>query len=167
MQDKKHFSGSIVIGDPSYFVNSDEDWEKCEYGENMSALGFTDFLRIEFPDDPQVVKDEATGEIIGGICQDSCVIVVVYKSELEAYNPDYEKAFGSEDNWTLVEEFDGEVSVDKVPYEDDEFDTIIDGTGNKSFKSCYEEDENEVVPNVALQDELSKIIGMKLNGLGT
>ena len=46
-----------------------------------------------FPDDPQIVINDKTNDIIGGICQDSGVIVVVYKNELESYNPDYESFF--------------------------------------------------------------------------
>jgi len=70
-------------------------------------------------------------------------IVVVYKKELELYNPDYESSFFSKKNRTIVDNFEGEIEYKKVPivingYEDT--DTIISGQGNKSFKSCYEED---------------------------
>ena len=36
--EKKFFKGSIVIGDPGYFIKSDEDWEKCKFGKELSAL---------------------------------------------------------------------------------------------------------------------------------
>ena len=65
----------------------------CKYGEQLSNLGFSEYLFIEFPDDPQIVINDKTNDIIGGICQDSGVIVVVYKNELESYNPDYESFF--------------------------------------------------------------------------
>ena len=71
------FKGSIVIGDPCYFVKN-EDWEKCEFGDRMDNIGFSDYMTIRFPDDPQVVIDEKNHNIIGGICQDSGYIVVVY-----------------------------------------------------------------------------------------
>lgn len=140
---KKRFKGSIVIGDPSYFVNSEDDWELCEYGEQLGKLGFSDYLLIDFPDDPQVVINEATQEVLGGICQDSGIIAVVYKNELEAYNSDYEKSFFSKDNRTIIENFEGEIEYKTVPvvidgYEDE--DTIISGNGNINFRSCYEDD---------------------------
>jgi len=143
MISKQYFKGSIVIGDPSYFIISDDDWELSEYGKCLSKLGFSDYMLIDFPDDPQVVVSNETNQIIGGICQDSGFVVVVYKKELESYNPDYESSFFSKKNRTIVDNFEGEIEYKKVPivingYEDT--DTIISGQGNKSFKSCYEED---------------------------
>ena len=67
----KKFKGSIVIGDPSYFIKNEDDWERCEYGSNLAVLGFTDYLYLDFPDDPQIVINSDTGEVLGGICQDS------------------------------------------------------------------------------------------------
>lgn len=143
MNTKQHFKGSIVIGDPSYFANSEEDWELCEYGKKLGKIGFSDYLYIEFEDDPQIVINEITHEILGGICQDSGVIVVVYKNELESYNSDYENSFFSKENRTVIENFEGEVKYEYAPvvidgYEDT--DTIISGSGNINFRSCYEDD---------------------------
>ena len=45
----KRFKGSIVIGDPSYFIKTEDDWERCEYGSNLAVLGFTDYLYLDFP----------------------------------------------------------------------------------------------------------------------
>jgi hypothetical protein len=139
----KKFKGSIVIGDPSYFIKNDEDYKRSDFGVNLSELGFSDYLCLEFPDDPQVVINTDTGEIIGGICQDSCNVAVVYKSELENYNPDFEQGFFCESNRTVIEDFDGEISCEVVPFETDggsDSDTVISGTGSVNFKSCYEED---------------------------
>ena len=98
---------------------------------------------IEFSDDPQIVINEVTKEILGGICQDSGVATIVYKNELEAYNPDYEKSFFSNKNRAVIEAFEGEteyktVSISVKGREDT--DTIIFGNGNISFRSCYEDD---------------------------
>lgn len=60
---KKFFNGSIVIGDPSYILKSDEDFEKSRFGENLSVLGFTDYICIEFPDDPQVIMNTDSGKL--------------------------------------------------------------------------------------------------------
>ena len=145
MTDKKmkRFKGSIVIGDPSYFIKSDDDYQRCEYGKKLSVLGFSDYLYLEFPDDPQIVINTDTGKVLGGICQDSCSVAVVYKSELEKHNPNYEEAFGDKSNRTVIEDFDGEIACEIVPAETDygsDTDTVITGTGNINFRSCYEED---------------------------
>jgi hypothetical protein len=145
MTDKKmkRFKGSIVIGDPSYFIKSDDDYQRCEYGKKLSVLGFSDYLYLEFPDDPQIVINTDTGKVLGGICQDSCSVAVVYKSELEKHNPNYEEAFGDKSNRTVIEDFDGEIDCEIVPAETDygsDTDTVITGTGNINFRSCYEED---------------------------
>lgn len=136
------FKGSIVIGDPCYFVK-EEDWELCEFGDRMDKIGFSNYMTIRFPDDPQVVIDEKNGNLFGGICQDSGYIVVVYLDELKEYNADYEKAFWDERNRAIIHDFDGELSSEKVEVVIDgykDFDTIISGSGNICFRSFYEED---------------------------
>lgn len=143
MGKKQYFKGSIVIGDPSYFVNSESDWELCEFGKRLDELGLSDYLFIEFPDDPQIVINEKTREILGGICQDSGIISIVYKKELESYNPDYEKSFFSKNNRTIINDFEGEIEYRTVPLDINGYsdtDTVITGNGNITFKSCYEED---------------------------
>lgn len=147
---KISFKGSIVIVDPCYFIKSEEDFELCSNnGENvsdpdLSKLGFTDYLCFEFPDDPQIVVDQSSKKIIGGICQDSCLMAVVYKSELQKYNHDYDEGFDlSANNITIIENFIGDVEYKTVPVTIDgytEHDTVIIGTGNINFRSCYEED---------------------------
>ena len=91
----------------------------------------TDFMFIEFPDDPPKVRNKKTG--------DSGVVVVVYKHELEKYNPDYEKGFFSKDNRAIIEDFEGVVSVTEESI-GEYTDTVIKGTGNLEFESFYEED---------------------------
>ena len=139
---RHYFKGSIVIGDPLYFVKSDEDWEVSEYGRNLSKLGVTGYMVMDFPVDPQIAVNEKTKDIIGGICQESGIIAVIYKNELESYNPNYEKSFFSKENRTVIDDFDGEIEYKTVTavidgYEDT--DTVISGHGNISFISCYED----------------------------
>ena len=144
MEKEKSFNGSIVIADPCYFVGSEDDWQKCEFGKRMDLLGFSDFLLIEFPDDIQVVIDSDTKEVLGGLCQDSCQLVVIYKDELKKYRNDYEKAFRTPENRTIIDDFIGKVgyrieesTIDDETYED----TIVYGNGNRSFRSYDREDE--------------------------
>ena len=143
MGTRHYFKGSIVIGDPLYFVKSDEDWETSGCGQHLSKLGFTGYMVMYFQIDPQIAVNDNTKDIIGGICQDSGIIAVVYKNELESYNPDYERAFFSKENRTIIDDFDGEIEYKTVPVITDGFedtDTIISGDGSISFKLCYEDD---------------------------
>ena len=138
---RQYFNGSIVIGDPLYFVSSDEDWQMSEYGQHLSKLGFTAYMIMDFPVDPQIAVNDKTNDVIGGISQISGIIAVVYKSELESYNPDYERAFFSKENRMVIDDFEGEIEYKTVSadgYED--ADTVISGHGNISFRSCYEDD---------------------------
>ena len=98
---------------------------------------------MDFPVDPQIAVNDKTKDIIGEICQDSGIIAVVYKNELESYNPDYERSFFSKENRTVIDDFDGEIEYKTVTVITDGFedtDTMISGDGNISFKSCYEDD---------------------------
>ena len=115
MGTRHYFKGSIVIGDPLYFVKSDEDWKTSEYGQHLSKLGFTGYMIMDFPVDPQIAVNDKTKAIIGGICQDSGIIAVVYKNELESYNPDFEMSFFSKENRTVIDDFDGEIEYKTVP----------------------------------------------------
>ena len=92
---------------------------------------------------PKIAVNDKTNDIIGGICQDSGIIAVVYKNELESYNPDYGRSFFSKENRTIIDDFDGEIEYKTVPVITDGFgdmDTVISGDGNISFKSCYEDE---------------------------
>ena len=135
------FKGSIVIGDPGYFVK-EEDWEKCEYGDHMDKIGFSDFMIIRFPEDLQTVLEEGTEQVFGGICQDSGFITVVYLDELKSYNPDYEKGFYSTANRAIIQDFDGKITTEIEEIDiDGEKDTciIVKGTGNINFRSANTE----------------------------
>lgn len=143
MENEKTFNGSIVIADPCYFVESEEDWQKCEWGKRMDLLGFTDFLLIEFPDDNQLVIDSDTNEVLGWICQDSCQLVVVYKDELSKYRNDYEEAFRYQENRAIIDDFNGKVGyrIEEVTIEDETYeDTIVYGDGNRRFRSYDKSD---------------------------
>ncbi|GHU92802.1 hypothetical protein FACS1894208_00720 [Clostridia bacterium] len=34
-----YFNGDVIITDPCYLIVGD-DWDSCDYGEDMSSLGF-------------------------------------------------------------------------------------------------------------------------------
>lgn len=39
-----NFSGDIIIIDPCNVVKNDDDWQLCGFGEDMSKLGFGNYL---------------------------------------------------------------------------------------------------------------------------
>ncbi|MBO4493360.1 MAG: hypothetical protein J5724_03120 [Ruminococcus sp.] len=70
-------------------------------------------------------------------------MTIVYKNELEAYNPDYEKSFFSNKNRAFIKAFEGETEYKTVSISvkgSEDTNTIIFGNGNISFRSCYEDD---------------------------
>ncbi|MCR4692198.1 MAG: hypothetical protein K5739_12710 [Lachnospiraceae bacterium] len=124
-------------------MKSDEDWQKCEWGKRMDVLGFSAFLLIEFPEDSQLVFDCDTKELLGGVCSDSCQLVVVYKNELQQYRDDYEQSFYVEENRAIIDDFNGKVGyrVENVTVDDEVYeDIIIYGEGNRRFRSYNSED---------------------------
>lgn len=146
MDNEKYFNGSIVIADPSYFIDSEEDWQKCEWGKRMDLIGFSDFLLIECPDDNKLVIDCDTNEVLGGLCQDSCQLVVVYKKELQQYRNDYEQSFYAEENRAIIDDFIGTVGyrIENVTIDDEVYEeTIVYGEGNRRFRSYDRSDAKE------------------------
>lgn len=39
-----HFKGTLIITDPCYLMKNNEDWDKCDMGDNMAALGLSNIL---------------------------------------------------------------------------------------------------------------------------
>jgi len=76
------FDGTLLITDPCYIVKSDADWQKCAWGADMGALGFTQCLYIEAGGDiVGKVYNTDTADLLGRFCTDSGVIVVIDYAE--------------------------------------------------------------------------------------
>ena len=73
-----YFKGDIIITDPMYIVKSEEDWHRCEYGENLEALKFSTYITSgngdEFASD---VISLNTPERLGEFGSDSCIVSLV------------------------------------------------------------------------------------------
>lgn len=130
---KQKFNATIIIGDPCMMVKSEEDWETCDYGEQMDKLGFKNYLSVEFDEDaPDVVDDK--GNVLGSFCTDSSMILVVPFDDLMKYNPDFNVHIEYPHSCTIIENFCGEVT-----YNTRNDTTTIVGKGNANFKSVAEE----------------------------
>lgn len=44
---KKYFKGEILITDPCYIIpdSKDDDWDKSNYGEDLSVLGINNYYQ--------------------------------------------------------------------------------------------------------------------------
>lgn len=143
-QEKKMgFKGDIIITDPCYIMKPDtDDWDRCEWGSNMETLGIHNYLTRDtnYGDWGCAVVDQESGEKLGGFCADAGLVSVFLLEDVLRYNPEYEDVKNKRNCVTLIENFDGEISIgfEKItPTEDyeDEFEIRVVGTGNKNFYS--------------------------------
>lgn len=153
------FKGTIIITDPCYIIrdgytNVNDDWRKCEYGQNMEALGISHYIcrdtiygdwsctTYRITEDPYKVIDNfveaaKNGEDygvncskLGDFCADAGMVAVFDLDEVRKYNPDIDEWIASHD-WcvTTITDFDGEVEyyIDQAGY------AHIVGIGNINF----------------------------------
>lgn len=143
-----------IITDPCYIIKKDsEDWRKCDYGDNMAALGLTNYISesTRYGDwscstwstprkdvEAQLEELNALGrarwELMKQYGEDSVQakiyddkIAVFLLDEVLKYNPDFDYHINREWTTTLIKDFDGEINY----YVDD--DAHIIGVGNVNF----------------------------------
>lgn len=126
------FKGSIIITDPCYIIpgNSDNDWEKCEYGENMEVLGFSNYLTsgTEYGDWSCTTFETNTGTVLGEFCADAGLVSVFLLDEVLKYNPKFDYHINRLWTTTLIENFDGDI---KITHRNGGVSVV--GTGNVNF----------------------------------
>lgn len=132
------FDGDIIITDPCYIINEEnnngDDWEKCDYGEFMEALGFTKYLSSStiWGDWTCAVYNTDTGEKIGEFCADAGMVAVFPLKDILKYNPNFDYHIKKPWTTTLIKNFCGEIDI--VMNESNEEIEVI-GKGNINFKS--------------------------------
>ena len=130
------------------------DWDKCNYGENMEVLGIHNYISestiygdwscttYEITEDPykvinSFIEAQEKGEDygihcskLGNFCADAGLVSVFNLDEVRKYNPDIDEWIASHD-WcvTTIPDFDGEVNY----YVDKQGSAHIVGVGNVSF----------------------------------
>lgn len=168
------FKGTIIITDPCYIIKKcleknpypytfkqydkwerlHDDWRKCEYGQNMKALGISHYIcgstiygdwsctTYKIMEDPykvidnfvEAAKNEEAYEVncsnLGDFCADAGMVAVFDLDEVRKYNPGIDEWIASHD-WcvTTITDFDGEVEY----YVDKQGDAHIVGIGNINF----------------------------------
>lgn len=93
------------------------DWEKCNYGSNMEALGIIHYICRDtiYGDWSCATYNTDTKECIGEFCADAGLVAVFILDEVRAYNPNIDKWI--EDHpWgaTVIENFTGDVDFEIV-----------------------------------------------------
>ena len=133
-----YFKGDIIITDPMYIVKSEEDWHRCEYGENLEALKISTYITSgngdEFASD---VISLDTPERLGEFGSDSCMVSVMLLSEVRGYNFDFDKDLGKH-CYTIVKDFEGEVKLFELEEDDGTGQRLyFMGRGNINFRTDF------------------------------
>ena len=133
------FKGDIIITDPCYITRkknelTDDDWEACDYGENMSALGLTHSISRStiYGDWSCTVYNIDTREELGEFCADAGMVAVFLLDEVLKYNPDFDYHIKRPWTTTLIKDFDGDVDF-QIVEEDGEEEVLVVGKGNINF----------------------------------
>lgn len=112
--DPVEFDGDIIITDPCYIIrddSDDSDWEKCDYGDDMAAIGITKFMTRDtiYGDWSCTTFNSDTKEAIGQFCADAGLVSVILLSEVLKYNPSFDYHINRPWTTTLVKDFKGTV----------------------------------------------------------
>lgn len=106
----------ILITDPCYIIkeDSDDDWEKCEYGDDMSNLGFTNYIVKDnhVGDWKFEIYNTLTNDKLGEYCADTGQFGVFELDEVRKYNPEID-AWIKKHSWcaTVIPNFSGEIQA--------------------------------------------------------
>jgi len=121
-----------------------DDWESCNYGDNMEVLGIHNYLTrgTIYGDWSCTTYNSKTHEMLGEFCADAGLVSVFLLDEVLAYNPDFDYHITKPWTTTLIKNFDGDITMEVVPftYHDEDDDVDVDdeevrviGKGNIDF----------------------------------
>ena len=119
------FDGDILITDPCYITKCTEeqnDWDVCDYGENMSILGINQSMSRDtlYGDWECTTFNTDTQEEIGDFCADSGMVGVFLLDEVLKYNPDFTELLKEHPGLsTVIRNFKGTVQFIIKEFEDD------------------------------------------------
>lgn len=143
------FKGDIIITDPCYIIRdkdelTEDDWQACDYGENMEALGIKNYLcrNTIYGDWSCTTFRTENDEVLGEFCADAGLVAVFLLDEVLKYNPNFD--YHTERPWTttLIKDFDGDIELSVVPFtyidedtneECEDSEVRVVGTGNINF----------------------------------
>lgn len=96
-----------------------DDWSKCDYGDNMGVLGINTFLTrgTIYGDWSCTTYEKGTNKELGKFCADAGLVSVFLLEEVLKYNPDFDYHINNPWTTTLIKDFDGDIEIDVVNYE--------------------------------------------------
>jgi hypothetical protein len=114
------FDGNIIITDPCYIIRAEhhgtepitkDDWEACNGGSNMEALGINHYMTRDtiYGDWGCTTFNTDTNEVIGEFCADAGLVSVFLLDEVLKYNPDFNYHIERPWTTTLINDFKGTV----------------------------------------------------------
>ena len=119
------FDGDILITDPCYIAKCTEeqnDWDVCDYGENMSILGINHSMSRDtlYGDWECTTYNTDTKEELGNFCADSGMVGVFLLNEVLEYNPEFTELLKEHPGLTtVIRNFKGTVQFIVKEFEDD------------------------------------------------
>lgn len=128
-----------------------DDWSKCSYGENMEALGITNYICRDtiYGDWSCTTYNTDTKEKLGKFCADAGSVAVFELDEVLKYNPDFSQWIKTH-NWcvTVIENFTGNINFEVIHQsgiytKDDEFES--NGKIYCKEGETWENDEVQVI----------------------
>ena len=132
------FKGDLIITDPMYIIKSDEDWDSCEYGQQLENLKITTYLY-------SINGDEIGSDVVcldehkkmGSFCSDSGVVSIMLLNEVRMYNPKFDKDLDKH-CYTIIKNFEGQIELLEME-EDDGTDQRLYflGKGNFNFRTDF------------------------------
>ena len=132
------FKGDLIITDPCYIVKSNDDWDICNYGENLKKLKIKTYISSGGADCVgNCVINVTTKQILGKFCSDSGMVSIMSLKELKRYNPDYMDEL-SEGCYTIIKDFKGSIQKVDIKNDENQYWAFI-GEGNFTFRTDYVE----------------------------
>lgn len=129
---------TIIITDPCYIIKNGnrDDWEKCDFGDNMEALGIENYICRDtgYGDWSCTTYELGTNKELGRFCADAGLVAVFLLDEVLAYNPDFKCPINEHQvHWaTVIPNFTGNVFFKIIPDEDMDIVSVV-GDGNINF----------------------------------
>jgi len=142
------FKGDIIITDPCYIIRKDrefkfdpnkeerdDDWAKCNFGDNMEALGINHYLTEStiWGDWSCTTYKTGTKKVLGHFCADAGLVSVFLLEEVLKYNPDFDYHIKRPHTTTWIKNFDGDVEIKNIDDDGDHIQVVVIGKGNINF----------------------------------
>lgn len=114
-----------------------DDWDLCEYGQNMGVLGIKKYLVSDtiYGDWSCTTYDDDSGKELGQFCADAGMVAVFLLDDVLKYNPDFDYHLKREWTTTWIKNFTGEIWIERRHNDDGEDSIHVVGRGNVNFST--------------------------------